>query len=216
MKRSLRTAVFGAVAVLEILAAATILLIGYQLPSALEVEAAVGSAREMASISRNSAATLQNRMQALETGSQELARAMSDIATGLDMIAAVEIPIVTLSGVTPRVRWQHIWPSNYNPAERFRKIAAASKAGEEVTTEFAVQLPELQATISQMEIALGQYGAQTAHALGYARVLMWMVALLIALHGCFLLIQEASASTPAPTDQSRFRPPHVVGEETSC
>lgn len=192
MKRPLKRAIFSVIAALEIIAAAIILLIGYRLPTALGVEAVFGSAREMASISRQSAATLQKRIDTLQSGTQELARAMSDVATGLDAIASIQIPIVTLSGVTPSVRWQRIWPDDYNPAERFRKLAAASVAGEEVASDLAMLLPELQADITEMETTLEQYGSRTAQSLGYVRVLMWLVASLVGLHGCVLLVQEAS------------------------
>jgi hypothetical protein len=197
MKLSWRRNVFQACGLMELAGAAIILLIGLWLPDQQEVEAVFGSAHQMAAISRRHVDSVKVRTQTLQEGTHELTQAIGEISTALDGVAKLEIPSVSLSGLVPRVVSKRLWPAEQNPAERFRKFAAATTAGEEVFSGLLRDLPALDDSLEEMESALDQYGNRTARSLSYVRWLMWMIAPLVALHAVYMIFQETATGFPS-------------------
>jgi|GEM_PF-4962746 len=164
---------------LELAAAATLLLISWSLPGSRDVERTFGSAREMAQVAGQHLQLLENQMTNVHEGTAAIHGAMQQFADTMTTLESLRYPVITLNGLTPSVIWRSFLPRD--AGRQARDIAKATQAGMREVGQLKQDLPRIRGSLQEMDDILANYSRQMAATLWYSGLLMGLVAATIAL-----------------------------------
>lgn len=179
------------IGIAELLAAILLLLIGWTMPSQATVEEAFGSARHIASVSRRHVEGTQDIANVAHQGAQALHTVIQSLSAGMKVASAVEYPEITRSLPLPSVKWRPLWADSQKLTAEIQKMAESSKATEQQASDLQRDLPQVAEQLGALERSLTQLGSDTARSFWYARMLIHVVALIVAVHAIAIIIANA-------------------------